>query len=301
MAKRKKKKPRPDLLAVPPLDPESLGAADFLSASLLAFPAPGKSLDDDARARAVAAITIFNGVVWFERSYYFKMRTTPPTLSEATNWIADIAVFDLAKAFGAKNAKGLGKAGSRTQAQKVAARAYGADLLASVKPKSLVAFTDGASKGNPGPCGAGVYLYDNISPFWDRESSAALGHGTNNLGELWGLGMALQMAKERVQAHPDQYDHLYIFTDSQFTLGIVTDGWRSRTHPALAMKIKLLARYFPISTSIAWVPAHCGVDSNERADELADLGAIVSAKKGASVDPASDFITSNFVPRIYDG
>ena len=299
--KRKKKKPKPDLMHVPPLDPDSLGAADFLSASLLAFPAPGKTLADDARTRAVAAMSIFNGVVWFERSYYFKMMTTPPSLGEATNWIADLAVFDHAATFGAKKARGLGKAGTRTQAQKVAAREYGADLIAAIKPKSLVAFTDGASKGNPGPSGAGAYLYDNISPYWDRESSAALGHGTNNLGELWGLGMALQMAKERVLSHPDHYNHLYIFTDSQFSLGIVTDGWRSRSHPDLAMKLKLLVRHFPIPTTIAWVPAHCGIDSNERADELADRGAITSGKKGADVDPSSDFTTSNFVPRIYDG
>ena len=97
-------------------------------------------------------------------------------------------------------------------------------------------------------------------------------------GELWGLSMALQMTKERVLSHPDHYNHLYIFTDSQFSLGIVTDGWRSRSHPDLAMKLKLLVRHFPIPTTIAWVPAHCGIDSNERADELADSGAITSGK-----------------------
>ena len=43
-------------------------------------------------------------------------------------------------------------------------------------------------------------------------------------GELWGLGMALQIAKERILSHPDLYDHFYIFTDRQFKLGIVTDG-----------------------------------------------------------------------------
>ena len=69
----------------------------------------------------------------------------------------------------------------------------------------------------------------------------------------------------------------------------------------LAMKLKLLVRHVPIPTTIAWVPAHCGIDSNERADELADRGAITSGKKGADVDPSSDFTTSNFVPRIYDG
>ena len=102
--------------------------------------------------------------------------STPPSIAEATNWLADIGALDLSGAFSAKAAKGLGKAGTRTQAQKKAARSYGADLLAGIQPDSLIdAFTyDGASKGNPGPSGSGAYIYDNISPYWDRESSAAL-------------------------------------------------------------------------------------------------------------------------------
>ena len=202
--------------------------------------------------------------------------TTPPNLGESTNWIVDLVVFDHAATFGTKKSRGLGKKGTRTQAQKVAVRAYGADLIAAIKPKSLVVFTDGASKGNPGPSGAVAYLYDNIPPYWDHESSVTLGHGTNNLGELWGLGMPLQMAKDRVLSHPDLYNHLHIFTDSQFSLGIVTDGWSSHSHPDLAKKIKFLVRHFPIPTTIAWVPAHCGIVSNERADELGNRGAIIS-------------------------
>ena len=48
-----------------------------------------------------------------------------------------IAAFDLYRAYGAKAAKGLGKAGNRKQAQKIAARAYGAELLASIQLNSL--------------------------------------------------------------------------------------------------------------------------------------------------------------------
>ena len=79
----------------------------------------------------------------------------------STNWLADIATLELSRAFRTKAAKGLGKAGSRTQAQKIAARAYGADLLhmGGIQDNSLVAFTDGASNPNLGPCGAGAFIY----------------------------------------------------------------------------------------------------------------------------------------------
>ena len=269
---------------------------------MLAFPAPGKTLSEDTRARAVAAMAVFNGAVWFERSYYFKTLAEPPTLEAATNWLADVASMDLRSSYGPKTTQGLGKAGNRTSSQKRAAVAYGLALLESVKPSSLIAFTDGASKGNPGPCGSGAYLYDKSFRIgWDVEACAALGHGTNNLGELWAIGIALELAEARLATHAHLYKQLYIFTDSQFTRGVLTMGWRSLTHPRLAMAIKLKIRAFAIPVIVDWVPAHVGIDSNERADELADQGAKGSRRHGANVDVAVDYIAGRFIPRARDG
>ena len=300
--RRPQKKTKPNLLDVPPLDPEALGAADFTSASMLAFPAPGKELSADIRTRAVAAMAVFNGVVWFERSYYFKTLDSPPPLETATNWLADVAAMDHISSYGPKATQGLGRAGNRSASQKKAAKAYGHSLLEQVKPDSLIAFTDGASKGNPGPCGSGAFVYDKTKTTgWNREASAALGHGTNNAGELWAIGIALELAQARLTAHSHPYKQLYIFTDSQFTRGVLTMGWRSLTHPGLAKALKLSIRNFPIPVIVDWVPAHVGIDSNERADQLADLGAKKSAKDGPNVDVAADFDTGHFIPRLYDG
>ena len=269
---------------------------------MLAFPAPGKALDEDTRARAVAAMALFNGAVWFERSYYFKMMSVAPPLEEATNWLADIAALDHLSSFGPKNARGLGSAGKRTASQKAAAVAFGVRLLAGILPHSLVAFTDGSANPNPGPCGAGAYIYHNVTPGWDTERFAALGHGTNNLGELWAVGLALQAAHARILAHPQHtYKRLYIFTDSQFTRGILTLGWQSSQHSSLARVLKQYIRDFPIPVIVEWVPAHVGITHNERADELADQGSGYSAKHGPNVDTDSDFATRRFAPAIYDG
>jgi ribonuclease HI len=209
---------------------------------------------------------------------------------------------DLVASFGPKATQGLGKAGNRTASQKKAANAYGQALLEHTEADSLIAFTDGASKGNPGPCGAGAYLYDKTaSTGWDVEAYAALGHGTNNAGELWAIGIALQLARARLATHSHLYKRLYIFTDSQFTRGVLTMGWRSLTHPLLARALKVMVRSFPIPVIIEWVPAHVGIDSNERADQLADLGAKASAKHGANVDVEVDFASHSFIPRTYDG
>ena len=293
---------KPDLLLLPCLDHEALGAADFLSASMLAFPAPGKALAEDTRTRAVAAMAVFNGVVWFERSYYFEMMSVTPPLEEATNWIANIAALDLLSSFGPKKARGLGSAGKRTASQKAAAVAFGVQLLAGIPPHSLVAFTDGSANPNPGPCGAGAYVYHNEMPGWDTERFAALGDGTNNLGELWAVGLALQAAHSRILAHPHHnYKQLYIFTDSQFTRGILTLGWKSSQHPGLARALKQFIRDFPIPVIVEWVPAHVGITHNERADELADQGSSWSAKHGSNVDVDNGPATLRFAPSRYDG
>jgi ribonuclease HI len=131
---------------------------------------------------------------------------------------------------------------------------------------------------------------------WDQEDSAALGHGTNNLGELWAIGMAMQIAARRVRNHPQDYHQFKIFSDSQYSIGILTQGWKSRTHPKLACKLRHLYNNFPIPISIEWVPAHVGIDSNERADELADRGAKKSAKKGADINASTDFERGDFQP-----
>jgi ribonuclease HI len=247
-------------------------------------------------------MAVFNGVVWFERSYYFKMMSVPPPMVEATNWLADIAALDHLNSFGPKKALGLGSAGKRTASQKAAAVAFGAQLLASILPHSLIAFTDGSANPNPGPSGAGACVYDNEKPGWDTERFAALGHGTNNLGELWAVGLALQAALARILAHPNHtYQQLYIFTDSQFTRGILTLGWKSSHHAGLARVIKQFIRDFPITVIVEWVPAHVGISQNERADALADQGTKWSAEHGPNVDILDDFIALRFAPAIYDG
>jgi ribonuclease HI len=299
---KRKKTSKPDLLRLPCLDHEALGAADFLSASMLAFPAPGKLLDDDTRTRAVSAMALFNGVVWFERSYYFKMMSVAPPLEEATNWLANIAALDHLSSFGPKSARGFGSAGKRTASQKAAAVAFGVQLLAGILPHSLVAFTDGSANPNPGPCGAGAYIYHNEKDDWVTERFAALGHGTNNLGELWATGLALQAGHARLLANPHHtYKQFYILTDSQFTRGILTLGWKSSQHPGLAKALKQFIRDFPIPVIIEWVPAHVGIEHNERADKLAEQGTKWSAAHGANVDVDAGFASHRFAPAIYDG
>jgi ribonuclease HI len=121
----------------------------------------------------------------------------------------------------------------------------------------VVAYADGACSGNPGPAGLGVVVIDG-----DRhvEISEYLGTATNNIGELKAILRALQEV-------PDDRP-MTIFTDSQYSIGVLQKGWKAKANTELVAEVKeaLKARK---RTRLQYVPGHAGVSLNERADQLA--------------------------------
>ena len=103
-----------------------------------------------------------------------------------------------------KSKSAFGSAGRRSEAQAEAARNLAHNTISAIDhDNAIVACTDGGSRGNPGPCGAGVII---TYPRWERgagrhteELSAGLGRGTNQLGELWAIGMVLEDIATKVR------------------------------------------------------------------------------------------------------
>ena len=60
-------------------------------------------------------------------------------------------------------------------------------------PRAVVAYADGASRGNPGPSSFGVVVYDEAGKELHR-SNRALGRATNNQAEYQGAIAALEAA-----------------------------------------------------------------------------------------------------------
>ncbi len=58
---------------------------------------------------------------------------------------------------------------------------------------NVIAYCDGASRGNPGPASYGVVVYDEQGNELHR-AHRALGHGTNNFAEYRGAIAALEAA-----------------------------------------------------------------------------------------------------------
>ena len=61
--------------------------------------------------------------------------------------------------------------------------------------EKIIAYTDGGARGNPGPAAAGVYITNEVGEKI-REVKEALGNGTNNFAEYYGVMLALQTLKQ---------------------------------------------------------------------------------------------------------
>jgi len=122
----------------------------------------------------------------------------------------------------------------------------------------IIAYTDGACSGNPGPAGVGVVL---VCGDKRKEISAYIGEGTSNIAELMAVLHALEAIKDRARA-------VVVHTDSSYTIGVLSKGWKAKANVELIAKTRALAAAFA-DLKFQWVPGHSGVVENERCDELA--------------------------------
>lgn len=126
---------------------------------------------------------------------------------------------------------------------------------------TILIYTDGACSGNPGPMGVGVVLIykDQI-----KRISLYIGEGTNNIAELTAIKVALESIK--IKTIPIQ-----IYTDSQYSQGVLTKNWKAKANSQLINEIKQLMATFT-SIEIHYVRGHAGDKYNELANTLANKG-----------------------------
>ncbi len=147
-----------------------------------------------------------------------------------------------------------GKAGSKTKSATSKA-------TAGKPPKdAIIIYTDGACTGNPGPAGLGAVIVNRGKR---TELSEYLGRGTNNIAELTAILRALQKLPAADRERP-----IHLHTDSSYSIGVLTKGWKAKANQELIAKIKSTLEKFPRLTLVK-VKGHAGVPENERADELA--------------------------------
>lgn len=132
-------------------------------------------------------------------------------------------------------------------------------------PDPIIVYTDGGASPNPGPCGIGVVILDRGER---REISEYLGEGTNNIAELTAVLRGLESIAPAERARP-----VLLHTDSEYSIGVLSLGWKPKKNIELIAELRQLMGHFPRLRLIK-VPAHSGVPENERCDQLATAAVI---------------------------
>ena len=142
---------------------------------------------------------------------------------------------------------------------------------------ALVAYTDGACSGNPGPGGWGVLLRasEGETILKERELKGGEADTTNNRMELLAAIHALETL--------ERPSTITIITDSAYVKNGVTgwihgwkrNGWKTAAKKPVAnveLWQRLDAAQARHQVTWEWVKGHAGDPGNERADQLANMG-----------------------------
>jgi ribonuclease HI len=149
--------------------------------------------------------------------------------------------------------------------------------LPTLDQQGIVAFTDGACIKNPGgPAGWSCLLWAAVDVPGGKVRDGApclecYGHiprsenTTNNRAEIAAVLAVLSIAPPTLP--------LTIYSDSEYTIKVATGVYQMKANADLWVIYRKLISYRSRPPEFHWVRGHAGNLHNERADELAGLGA----------------------------
>ncbi|MCR4591043.1 MAG: ribonuclease HI [Lachnospiraceae bacterium] len=140
---------------------------------------------------------------------------------------------------------------------------------------AVTLFSDGSSRGNPGPGGYGTILryVDQKGEVFEREYSEGFPDTTNNRMELMGVIAGLEKLTKPCKVH--------IISDSQYVVNAFNkhwiDSWQKNNWKGSDKKpvknVDLWQRLIKAAEGheleFTWIKGHNGHEENERCDKLA--------------------------------
>lgn len=162
-------------------------------------------------------------------------------------------------------------------------------MCAERKLLPIEIFTDGSSRGNPGPGGYGVIL--RCGEHY-KELSEGFAQTTNNRMELTAVIVGLEAVKR-----PDA--EIILYSDSKYVVDSVNKGWvfgweRKNFEKRLNadLWIRFLAVYRRHRVRFVWVKGHADNPMNNRCDQLAVAAATAVIKAAVGKSPESSAVSA---------
>lgn len=143
--------------------------------------------------------------------------------------------------------------------------------------KKIKIYTDGSSRGNPGPGGYGVILESNG---YRKEMSAGFKKTTNNRMEL----LAVIIGLEELKNKPSD---VIVYSDSKYVVDAVIKNWlfkwekkqfKDKKNPDLWKRFLKIFRVHNVD--FIWIKGHNDHMQNERCDYLAVKAALSNKLNG---------------------
>ena len=142
----------------------------------------------------------------------------------------------------------------------------------------IIIYTDGSSRGNPGPGGYGVIL-ELVGTSYNKSFSEGFRRTTNNRMEL----LAVIIGLEKI-TKPNQT--ILIVSDSKYVVDAVEKGWvfgwekkhfKAKKNPDLWQRFLIVYRKHQVK--FKWIKGHNNHPQNEFCDKIAVEAALGSGLK----------------------
>lgn len=127
--------------------------------------------------------------------------------------------------------------------------------------KQIIIEADGGSRGNPGPAGSGVVLYDAATKGILAEAAVFIGVATNNVAEYRAILTGVELANEI-----DSDAELIIRMDSKLVVEQMSGRWKIKHDNMADLSEQVSAALGSRKHSFEWIPR----EKNQKADSLAN-------------------------------
>ena len=155
-------------------------------------------------------------------------------------------------------------------------------------------YTDGSAfKGHfRAGCGARIEFCDKTC----KELSEPCGTYCDNFeAEAMAIQHAIQKLMETYESNPEKSRDCVVFSDSLSVLQTLDhENYSSKTIRNLALQISSFLEKHTPTLYLQWIPSHCGIEGNERADILAKRGALmIQPERCVSQETIKQILKSN--------